>query len=212
MSVLCSEQPVTRGVCSDTHLYGHTHTYLLIKSSRGETLGLYQYKCVLSGWMRHSGIPSLIQTGLWSAVIGLKKYHCSPLNSIKRQSASNFPRTKIQWTCLWHLYLMRKPNCLPKSMWFSLFGSFIRSKPHLSCPFSRLSIYPSLLWMDSSSVCIWSHFYSRTFLFIYLRADCSLFWCPIVQLSLIFKTLECHLPQIPSHSIPASLFFFQWLR
>lgn len=85
----------------------------------------------------------------------------------------------------------------------SLFGSFIRSKPHLSCPFSCLSIYPSLLRMDSSSVCIWSHFYSRPCLFIYLWADCSLFWCPIVQLSVIFKTLECHLPQIPSLSIPA---------
>lgn len=58
--------------------------------------------------------------------------------------------------------------------------------------------------MDSISVCIWSHFFSSPCLFIYLWADCSLFWCPIVQLSVIFKTLECHLPQIPSLSILTS--------
>lgn len=28
MSVLCSEQQVTRGVCSDTHLSAHTHTLM----------------------------------------------------------------------------------------------------------------------------------------------------------------------------------------
>lgn len=61
------------------------------------------------------------------------------------------------------------------------------SKPHLSCPFSRLSIYPLVLWMDSISVCIWSHFFSSPCLFIYLWADCNLFWCPIVQLSVISK-------------------------
>lgn len=33
----------------------------------------------------------------------------------------------------------------------------------------------------------------------HLWADCALFWCPIVQLSVILKTLECHLPQ---NSIP----------
>lgn len=39
----------------------------------------------------------------------------------------------------------RTPNCLTFFVVIPLFASFLRAKPHLSCPFSRLSIYPLVL-------------------------------------------------------------------
>lgn len=83
----------------------------------------------------------------------------------------------------------------------SLFDSFVRNKCCLSCPFSWLSVYSCLLWMDCMSVCILLHFFSLSFHPTIGR----LFWCPIVLLSVILKTLQCHFASDPG---PFSSYFF----
>lgn len=65
MSVLCSEQRVTRGVCSDTHLSARTHTCIrdphidrCNKASWGQTASAQVHTCISSMWLWliHSGI------------------------------------------------------------------------------------------------------------------------------------------------------------
>lgn len=101
--------------------------------------------------------------------------------------------------------LMRRPNCHTNSLWFSLCPLHL-SGQNLTF---HVHFHACLFILLRRERTVSLYVFGRTSiqdprLFIYVRADCSLFWCPIVQLSVIFKTLECHLPQIPSLSIPVS--------
>ena len=222
-----------------THTHTLTLTGRCIRDSRRrpeERRAIIQFHtCVSPTWLRliHSGTrhwfgqvcnqlwlaltitasPAELATSMlnWLLVSVLSPWVWMFLNALSGTLwQTRFLKAWTRHTCATHVLKMRQSNCPANSLLMSLCLVHL-SEQNLTFHVhfhGCLFIHLGREWTVSLYV------FGRTSIQVpvfssHLWTDCSLFWCPIVQLSVIFKTLECHLPQIPSLSILAP---FLWLH